>query len=1007
MILSSRHIRLIIYALFFGSGFAGLVYEVIWVRMLHTILGSTTYAVSIVLTAFMAGLAIGSFYSGRWIERRGKALKIYAWIEVGIGFFALLSPVLLSGLNSLYVWMHSQMLISFQVVNIVRFILSFAVLIVPTALMGATLPVLSKFFVKKESGLGADIGGLYGFNTLGAMMGCFCAGFFLIERMGIRQTIFFAAVINIVIAIVIFMLHRRLSSIWSALGESHPLKTRPKDHKQKIQYTYTKNLLQIVLVAFAVSGFVSLGYEVLWTRAIGFFAGNTSYAFSTMLTTFLFGLGFGSIIATRFCDRMRSLVTGFGLAEILIGFCAISTIPMFARLFFQMEPTPFRGSEATSVWLKFAYSSFAMLLPTLIMGATFPIVSKIYTRLNRVGRSIGNIYSINTVGGILGSAIAGFALVPAMGIQKSILFLATVNIVVGLVLIAYSPNTPQKRKYTLLVPIVLLTIILTSVVPVSGKIFSSVKRPAMPQGNSIYYKEGLTHIVEILESKDGTRHLILDGGINASTAPIGVGRRVHMLMAQLPLLLHEDPRSILLIALGSGMTAGATLAFENLETIDCAEISPDVVKSASYFTKWNHNVVNSSRFNLYIEDGRNFVLTTPQRYDVITTGIIHPKHSAGNASLYSKDYYEICKSKLNEGGIICQWAPLNGLKVNEFKMILKTFQEVFPQSTLWFAQSFGSWGNSNALLIGTQDGLRIDYNKLQKNLQEEKIASDLESQGIDNIFELLDCFVMAERTLASFASGGIETTTDDRPLLEFGRVKMHYAEILDELAPKRESIWPYLNNVGKSSEDRTRVYDKLQKHFEVSNKCIQGDIKSLRKDYDKAIAKYSAALKMSTDNEEVRYQLLELQKRAHNYLVKRFLKQKVRYASDVEQYLRLLEIDPNDAEAMFRIGYLYQQAGWLDAAISQYEEALRLEPTKLQVRHNLAVVYDNKGWTDKAIEELETVTKMNPSFSEPYAYLGFIYERLGNTAKAIELFEKALEIDPTNQAAKRHLSRLK
>jgi spermidine synthase len=253
--LSSRNIKLIIYTLFFGSGFSGLVYEVVWVRMLHTILGSTTYAVSIVLTAFMAGLAIGSFLAGRWIEKKADALKIYAWIEIGIGFFAFLSPVSLNALNSLYVWMHNQMSLSFQMVNIFRFILSFAVLIVPTALMGATLPVLSKFFVRTESGLGKDIGGLYGFNTLGAMTGCFFTGFFLVQAMGIRQTIFLAALINILVAITIFILHKRFSSTWTPIAENQLAKSKPRERKQKSQKTYPKSLLHIVLLIFAVSGF--------------------------------------------------------------------------------------------------------------------------------------------------------------------------------------------------------------------------------------------------------------------------------------------------------------------------------------------------------------------------------------------------------------------------------------------------------------------------------------------------------------------------------------------------------------------------------------------------------------------------------------------------------------------------------------------------------------------------------------------------------------------------------
>jgi len=985
------------------------VYEVIWSRLLHIILGSTTYAVSLVLTAFMAGLAIGSFYSGRLIDRRTEILKIYAYIEVGIALLALLSPVLLNALNPLYVWLHERMLNSLQFLNLIRFILSFAVLAVPAALIGATLPVLSKFFVRKRSELGTDIGGLYGFNTLGATVGCFITGFFLIEAIGVRRTIFLAATINLTIAAVVFLLRKRFASAWAAPNKGRVADVTLREPQMKKQFTLTGSLPRLVILAFALSGFVSLGYEVLWTRAISFFAGNTSYAFSTMLTTFLLGLAFGSIAVSRFCDKMRNLLTGFGIAEILIGFCGIASIALFARLFRLLEPTAYGESGATPVWMKFTFSFLVMLLPTLLMGAIFPIVSKLYTRgLDRLGRSIGDIYSINTVGGIIGSLVAPFILIPAVGIQKGILLLAVLNLAIGIILIAYNPKTAQTRKYAYIVSTVLFAMVLIVAIPVGENTYSSAGSPIMPSGSSIYYEEGVATTVEILEDSHGNRHLILDGGVNASTTSIGVGTRVHMLMAQLPLLLHENPRSILLIALGSGMTAGATLAFESLEVIDCAEISEDVVRATSYFSGWNHNIVNSPRFNLYIEDGRNFVLTATRKYDVISTGIVHPKHNTGNASLYSEDYYRICRSKLNEGGVICQWAPLYGLTMTEFKMILRTFHKVFPHTSLWFAQSFGSLGNSNALLIGSQDGSTIDYSRLERNFQQARVTSDMESEGINEIPELLDCFVMGRKVLAEFVSGEIDVTTDDRPLLEFGAIEMHYSEILAELVSKREPVWPHLSFAeGTLTIDTARMYGKLREYFEISNKCIQGDIYNLRKDYDKALAEYGSALKMAPDQGDILNQFLEIQTHAHKHLVREFLKRKGGQASDLNQFLQMLEINPTDAEAVFRIGFVYQNVGWLDAAIGQYEQVLRIDPGNSQARHNLAVAYSKKGWYDKALQELETVITLNPSFSESYAYAGFIYVGRGDTNRAIELLEKALEADSTNEIAKKHLSKLK
>jgi hypothetical protein len=337
-------------------------------------------------------------------------------------------------------------------------------------------------------------------------------------------------------------------------------------------------------------------------------------------------------------------------------------------------------------------------------------------------------------------------------------------------------------------------------------------------------------------------------------------------------------------------------------------------------------------------------------------------------------------------------------------MIARTFQGVFPNSSLWFAQTFGSWGNSNALLIGSVGERGIDYGILEARFRDERITSDLRSEGIDGIIEFLDCFVMGEETLAEYVGGDTEITTDDHPLLEFGTVEMHYSEILAELASRRESVRPYLENL---TDDSGEVLDGLVTQYAVSNRCIEGDLGFIVQDFNKAVAGYSAALLMSPADGDVRSQYLEVQARALKHIAEKVGGMNEPDARAVQRFLRTARVDLDDAEALFGMGFLFQKIGWLDAAIGQYREALRLASENLRIRNNLAIVYDRKGWSDKALQELEAIISMDPRFAEPYAYSGYIHEKLGNKEKAIELYEKALEIDPSNSSAKKHLAGLK
>ena len=902
--------------LFFASGFCGLVYEVIWAKTLHKIVGCSLHAVTLVMAAFMCGLALGGYGGGRLVRPQSNGLRIYACLEAGIGIFAFLSPLVLTGLIPVYVGLHGLFNPSVHLAHALRFGLCFLALVVPAALMGATLPVLTQYLDGLRPGLIRNLGYLSGFNTLGAMLGCFTAGFLLIPHLGISWTVRGAALVNLTAAAFAWVLGRRAPGSPPASSPKTP--AMPTDESAPAYRT------TLLLFAFTLSGFFALGYEVLWTKAIAFFISNTTSAFSAMLTTFLFGLGLGGLLVARFADRFKRLWFGFGLIEVLIGLSALGSTVIFAKFSY---PDRFDQSSATPLWFKFTYSFLVMFLPTVLMGLLLPLAGKILVRSKTgIGRSVGSLYAGNALGCVTGVAVTGLAFIPILGIQKSIVLLCVLQVSLGLVLIATDQELPLRRRLAWLVPLAALASIATWVMPAEGKIYSSANRAGMPRSQSIFYREGAASIVEVLENSDGNRDLIINGAINATAYPVSVGLRAHRLIAQLPLLLHPDPQRMLLIGLGSGMTAGAALSFDSLKSIDCAELSPDVVQATVYFERWNRAVTRSPRFRMTIEDGRNAMLTSGRTFDVITLESIHPKWDAGNASLYSRDFYRLCKSRLNPGGFISQWAPLNGMTLQEFRTILKTFSEEFPHVSLWFAQPTSYLAATNAILLGAREPLSIDIDRLVAAFDRPDIARDLEEEGVDDPIELLDGFVMEGEALRRFAGPDVPTHTDDHPVLEYGPVVNHFERILAELAPVRGPVRPHCRPPSIGSDD---FFAKLRRRFDVSQLCIQGDLAHLRGDHDRAIGRYGAALLLDPDNRDVAVEYKNVQFKGNYHFLMTFDRARAWQPQEIHRFLRIM-FHRDDQNAVLWTGRQYQMAGWHDAARAQYRQVLAKDPQNVE-----------------------------------------------------------------------------
>ncbi|HEY7546675.1 MAG TPA: fused MFS/spermidine synthase, partial [Blastocatellia bacterium] len=441
---------------FFASGFSGLVYQVIWVRELVLVFGATTFAVSTVLTVFMGGLAAGSFYSGRRSEKITRPLRLYGLLEIGIGVYGLAVPLIFALLPGIYHALWGPLQVSFIALSAVRFLFVAIVLIVPTALMGATLPVLSGYYARDIKRLGLRVGALYSLNTFGAVLGASATGFILIPAFGMQASTLTAAVINILLGVAAISLSRR-REIAGEVPLERPVRSKEsktyvlslfrsrKDSKseQKIAIPVPASPQEVVavLAAFCVSGFIALSYEVIWSRVLALIIGSSVYAFSIMLTTFLVGLALGASLISRFVDRFRHPIIAFALIEVGVGVTSIAgaylfdDLPyLFVKLYHLFENSPL----GLLLFARFFIASMVMIVPTLLLGAVFPLVVRICASARRLpsGRTVGDAYAANTIGAIAGSFASGFILVPWLGLLGSLRLASALNFAIAAALFA-------------------------------------------------------------------------------------------------------------------------------------------------------------------------------------------------------------------------------------------------------------------------------------------------------------------------------------------------------------------------------------------------------------------------------------------------------------------------------------------------------------------------------------------------------------------------------------------
>ncbi len=1055
----TRQIFAAVTACFFCSGATGLIYEVLWTRILGLVFGHTVFAITTVLAAFMAGLGLGSYLFGGVADRNSRPLRLYGFLEVGIGVYALTTPFLFSRAEDIYIPLHRAFGLSFFTFSLLQFLLIFVILLIPTTLMGATLPVLSRFFVRSLEVLGGQVGRLYALNTFGAVLGTYAAGFHLIPTLGVKTTLLLAAVANIGIGALAVVFDRHLYQLGRGETAGEPAKAPAASARESNPAVPAPERPSAVAVwltvaGLGISGAVSMMYEVAWTRVLALVIGSSTYAFSTMLVTFLTGLALGSYLYSRVAGRLWITPRFFGGLQLGIGLSALLVTPLFDRMpeiflrLFQISQSP--GFMKA---LQFFISALAMFVPTLFMGATFPCAIQIAsTAVNRVGRDVGRVYFVNTGGAIVGTVVAGFGLIPFWGLQATLQVAVSLNLCLALALFLTSRRPVWRQPATVVVPILALGAlylsptwdagVMTSGVAIYGRSYfgrlgTGNFRGAASPDRLLYYKDGLSATVSVHRQRELV-YMRVNGKTDASN---GGDMHTQLMSGHLPMLIRPDAKRVLVIGMGSGVTAGA-VGLHPTDRIDLIEIEPAVVEAAAFFAKENREILKNPKARVAIADGRNFLLASDENYDVIISEPSNP-WMRGIGNLFSLDFYELVARRLAPRGIVCQWIHIYGLFPEDVKMVVKTFRSVFPHTAIW------NTNIGDLLLLGSKEPWTLDNAVLQTKYEASReLREDMARLGIRSPLAILADFVLTEEEAAAYSRHAL-VNTDDLPILEFSAPDSLYADTLDLnwriLKSFGHRPLPPLLNLSESAATAPELqrdlglvfwakdrFEEARLHFERALRdnpkdivalLYRGKIHARSASVLLAEADFKAALGVDSRSIEAHETLAQLYREQrmwdaaevhlreiatlrpnearHLAALADFVRERGRFDEAIQRYLTALTVAPEDSRLRIGLGLAYRGSGRYAEAIEVFGRVVSSEPENAFAYYQLGVANLEAKRTDEAWTALRTASLKDPFRPGVWLALGRLHALRGDAAAALEAFHRCLRLEPLNTDARK------
>ena len=948
----TQHITALI--CFFLSGFAGLVYEVAWIRQAALLFGSTTFAVSAVLAVFFLGLAIGAYLFGRVGQRTSRPLILFGYVEIGLGVLALISPYAFDFADFLYGIAYRMLSDAPFLRFTIRLLLVALVVLPPTVLMGGTLPLFCRQYSRNSGRIARAVGLLYGVNTLGAALGCVATGFVFLPDLGLRGAVYIGVVCNILSGLVVRALSIARDDVVSSSAASRAVSDRLPQSS-------------VVFVLFFAVGFVALGAEVLWVRYLGLLINNTVYTYTLALGVVLVGLVLGSILAAQFSDRTDRRAHFFGAFQVATGLVVLALL--------MLSPGAWRGLGSD------LYIYFAVLLPPAVLsGAAFPLAIRLVTDNAEYTSGVaGNLIAVNTLGGILGSLLIGFVGIPFFGLEKCLFFITGANLAIGFAAWFLLDRRSRAFKYVA----ALVAILVYLGIPY----FSQTQVPAdfIGEGRDLVaFREGYGANMAVVRRED-------DLALEIDRWWQGGRKKNHQIMAaHVPMLLHPDPRRVVVVGAGTGQTVSRFLMYP-IDYLACVDIEPALFPFVEEY--FEADWMRDPRVEIVAEDGRNFLRHTAEIYDIISLELGEVSRP-GVAFFYTVDFYARARERLAPGGYLVQFVPLHFLSEDQFRGVVRSFLTVFPQSVLWY-------NTSELLLIGSaDDAFNIAQGKLLG--MDEEIQGDLQYSHWGGVAYSLNQphvfwggYLMGAEGLAS-ATVEADVYWDDRPILDYETVQN---EERDELV-FAEMLYKYRDSI-----------DALMPG-EVDARIADVQNKNLREIAARVFVRQASNLIPVREHRRIATLCEEAIRRLPEYLEAHrmfadAMMQLGRLQDAERHYARVLELDPADARALNGRAVAFHRAGRLEDAVRYYEDAIRYHPDNALSQNGIAMALHRLGRFDEAIQHYKEAIRLHPDRPDTYADLGMALAQAGRLREAVPYLEKALALRPNFTRVQRVLAQIR
>jgi spermidine synthase len=745
---------------FLFSGAAGLIHEVVWVRLLGFVFGVSELAMATVLAAFMGGLALGSWLVGTRSARIADRRRTYAWLEIGIGVAALVLPLLFWALEPVYGAIWRRVHLSFAVFSVIRFVLAGSVLLLPTIMMGATLPVLADHLARVEGGRVAPET-LYTLNLVGAVLGVALGGFVLMPGIGLWGTMMVGALLNVGVGVAVLLLPATVEHAAPELVPSSPAASAPR---------------LIVLAAF-LSGALSLATQVAWTRVLTLVIGSTTYAFTSVLLVYLLALGLGSAWAAWRGARGGAVVTDLALVHLVgaLGLVAavwsVNRLPFwYLRLYGLWGPAADLGGVARGLVL----AAMILFVPVVAAGTVLPLalVGAVPRGGSATGAAVGRLYATNTLGAILGAMIVGFVLIPVVGTKTTLLGVASIAAAMGIAFVTAGPRprwlAPLGAAAAILVAAGvalappwnyqdLHTGVAEPLGGQSGAALAQIDALTDTREKLLFQREGATASVLVREDPQKTRKLVINSRTNASDDASDMATQV--LLAQLPFLFAPHTERVFVVGWGSGVTVGSA-AHTATGRVTAVELEPAVVEASAFFQHVNLDPLRNPRVRLFEDDARHILVASDETWDVVINEPSHP-WVAGIANLFTRDYYGLVARRLEPDGVLATWLQTYQVATDTYRSLLGTLLSVFPEVLL-----FHSPGTSDTILLAARQPFVVDLAELDRRFAAGETRAELARVGVEGPEHVLAMLYLGTDAAKRYAAGA-PLNTDDNMYVEF------------------------------------------------------------------------------------------------------------------------------------------------------------------------------------------------------------------------------------------------